>query len=362
MQRVNRDAASAVGDVSTEPPLESRTFSAAFLAQPKPFIFLESLLLAIFIGWLDYITDWELSLFIFYGFPIFLVTWVGSRNVGILFAVVSALIWHLANSPTQPYRTTQGYVLATLNRLGYFVFVALGADAMRKHREEVQARIEAMTRARRLEQEIVRVSEREQIRIGQDLHDGLCQDLAAIDCAAACLKADLDAQANPTASMASTIQEMLKSAVSEARDIARGMFPVQMDAGGLAAALSEIVARTNQLRQTSASLSLHGEVRIDDPEVGMHLYRIGQEALSNAVRHAQAQHVSIVLRQEGPRFSMTIADDGFGFASEEGGSEGMGLRTMRYRAQLIGGEFEVTSESSGGTIVRCTVEFAKACR
>ncbi len=333
------------------------TLRAAFFAQPSPLIHFEALLLAAFIGWLDYITDWEMSLFVFYAFPIFLVAWVGSRNVGILFAIVCALIWHFANASTQPYRTTEGYVLAIFNRLGFFVFVALGGEAMRKHREESQAHIEALTRARQLEQEIVRVSEREQIRIGQDLHDGLCQDLAAIDCAAACLKADLDAQSNPTASMAFTIQEMVRSAVSEARDIARGIFPVQMDAGGLAAALSEMVARTNQLRQTAANFAVNGEIRIDDPEVAMHLYRIGQEALSNAVRHAQAEHVSIVLSQEGPRLSMTIADDGCGFTAESRSGEGMGLRTMRYRAQLIGADFDVASESSGGTIVRCSVEF-----
>jgi signal transduction histidine kinase len=358
MAKVSSEPESAVDGVAHGSSVGTRTFRDAFFTQPNSFIYWEMLLLALFIGWLDYITDWELSLFIFYAFPIFLVTWVGGRNVGILFALGAALIWHLANSGTQPYRTTQGYALATLNRLGYFIFVALGAEAMRKHREEVQARIEALTRARELEQEIVRVSEREQIRIGQDLHDGLCQNLAAIDCAAACLKADLDAQASPTASMASTIQDMVKSAVTEARDIARGIFPVQMDAGGLAAALSEVVARTNQLRLTSASFAINGDIQIADPEVAMHLYRIGQEALSNAARHAQAEHVSIVLSQEGSRLSMTIADDGRGFTPEASGGDGMGLRTMRYRAQLIGAEFEVASESSGGTIVRCTVDFS----
>jgi signal transduction histidine kinase len=86
--------------------------------------------------------------------------------------------------------------------------VAIGGAALRNQREEVRARMGAMMRAWVLEQEIVKVSEREQMRIGQDLHDGLCQYLAAVDCAAACLKADLKARALPEAAAAGAIQPM----------------------------------------------------------------------------------------------------------------------------------------------------------
>lgn len=336
------------------------TFRAAFLAQPKPLIYAEALVITLAIGWLDYITDWELSLFVFYAVPILMVVWLGDKRAGFVFAIVCAVVWHFANTDMQPYKTTIGYILAVLNRLAFFIFVAIGGTAMRVQREETRARLEAMTRARELEQEIVRVSEREQMRIGQDLHDGLCQNLVAIDCAAACLKADLDAQANPQAKAASLIQRMLKDAVVEARSLARGIFPVQVDAEGLAAALEELAATSNQLRQASVTVATHGNIHIADPQVAMHLYRIAREALSNALRHAQADHVTINLRRDGSRLVMTIADDGCGFAPDCPNKTGMGLQTMRYRAQLIGAGLEVLSESTGGSIVRCTVEMPRA--
>lgn len=329
------------------------------LALPKQWLVSASITLIAVIGWLDYVTEFGLSFFIFYGVPIFVIGWLGLRNTAIVIALASGLIWYLANLPTQPYETHQAYIWASANRAAYFVFVAIGGAAIRAQREESRAKIEALTRARELEQEIVRVSEREQMRIGQDLHDGLCQNLVAIDCAAACLKADLEAQASPGAGMAAVIQKMLRDCVVEARKVARGIFPVQVDAAGLSAALHELVATTNQLRQTSATFETHGEIRIENPEVAMHLYRIAQEALSNALRHAGAGSVTIDLSQHGSRLTMTIADDGCGFGSREQTSAGMGLNTMRYRAQQLGADLAIVSDSAGGTMVRCALDLSK---
>ena len=108
--------------------------------------------------------------------------------------------------------------------MAYFLFVAIGGAAMKAQREEMRARLEAMVRARELEQEIVRVSEHEQMRIGQDLHDGLCQNLVAIDCALACLKSDLEGKRLPETEAAEVIRRMLKEAFVEARSLARGIF------------------------------------------------------------------------------------------------------------------------------------------
>lgn len=326
------------------------------LEWPKWVVFSVSIGLILGIGWLDYMSEFGLSFFIFYGVPIFTIGWIGHRRSAVIIAAISGVIWYAANLPTQPYLTHEAYLWASINRAAYFIFVAIGGAAMRAQRDESRARLEALTRTRELEQEIVRVSEREQLRIGQDLHDGLCQSLAAIDCAAACLKADLDLRRSPESGMAGTIQKMLKEAVVEARKVARGIFPVQVDTAGLSVALDELVSTTNRLRQTSATFEARGEIQVPDPRVAMNLYRIAQEALSNAVRHAGAEHVSIDLCQDGQRLALTIADDGCGFAPNMPGNRGMGLRTMRYRAQLIGAEFDISSESHGGTVVRCTVE------
>jgi signal transduction histidine kinase len=339
------------------------TFSAVLAPPRKPWLFLEALTLLLIIGFLDYLTAWELSLFVFYAAPIVLVAWHADRRTALLLAALCGWIWYLANIHSHPYATHEGYVWATLNRLVYFIFVAVGAVALRLQREETQARLESLTRTRELEREIVQATEREQIRIGQDLHDGLCQTLVAIDCAAACLKADLKARDLPEAQAAEDIQQMLQRSVIEARSLARGIFPVQMEAQGLATAIEELVETTNRFRRNGIICNVEGEVRIADPKVAMHLYRIAQEALSNALRHARAAKVFVRLSEADGILRLCIADDGCGMPPEgPAETDGMGLRTIRYRAQLIGAELEVIPNPTGGTMVNCSLPLSHARR
>jgi len=326
-----------------------------FPTQPKAVIALEAFALAVAIGYIDYLTAWETSLFVFYAAPILFVTWYGDRRSGVRFAILSAAIWFVANYEANPYETSEGYAWATINRGVYFVFVAIGCTAMRVQREENRAKIEAMTRTRELEQELVRASEREQMRIGQDLHDGVCQSLAAIDCATECLKVELERAALPQASSAVVIQKMLRETMVEARSLARGLFPVQMDIQGLPAAIDELVATTNRLRQTTVSFTTHGELHLENRETAMHLHRIAQEALSNAVRHAHATQITIDLEDDGRTLVLTIDDNGRGLSAMDKSGAGMGLRTMRYRAQVIGACLDVSSKPSGGTTICCTL-------
>jgi signal transduction histidine kinase len=329
----------------------------ALRAQPQALLFIEALILVAVIGMLDSIGGWDVSLFLFYAAPILLVVWFGNRRLAILCAITCGVVWYWAKMDSHPYGTIQAYAWATVNRMASFLFVAIGGTAMKRQREENRARIEAMMHARELEQEIVRVSEHEQMRIGQELHDGLCQNLAAIDCAAACLKADLQAKSLPEAEAADDIQKMLKDAVVEARDLARGIFPVQMDSEGLPAALEELVATTNRVRPMVTTLEVRGDVRIKNPQISMHLYRIAQQALNNALTHAGASRVIIRLHWEASQMVMTITDDGCGFVQHPGSpSRGMGLRTMLYRSRLIGAKLLVESKPSMGTEVRCILQ------
>lgn len=297
---------------------------------------------------------WEISLFVMYAVPIFLTVWFTNRRTGLIMACICGAVWYWANVTSHPYETSKGYFWATANRLAYFLFVAIGGSALRMHREETHARLEAMTRARALEQEIVQASEREQMRIGQDLHDGLCQSLAAIDCATACLKADLAAKSLPEVKAAEGIQEMLKQAVVEARNLARGIFPVQMDAQGLAAAIEELVENTNRLYRVCATCEVQSDLCVADPQVAMHLYRIAQEALSNAHRHSAATKIVLRLVTEDSRIHLTIEDDGCGMPPTANNG-GMGLRTISYRAHVISATFELVRGSDGGTIVHCSI-------
>jgi signal transduction histidine kinase len=333
-------------------------FSEFILAQPRWLIAIVAVSVTLAVGFFDYITTWELSLFVFYAVPIFLVAWHGSRPWAIVVALVCGVIWFFANSIDHPYVTVEGYLWATLNRAAYFVMVAFGGTAMRVQREESTARIAAIDRARELERELLRVGEREQMRIGQDLHDGVCQNLAAIGCATECLRADLEAGRVPEPRQVALIQRMLTDTVVEARSLARGIFPVQMDAEGLPAAIQELVNVTNQLRQTAIGFETRGEIRIQDPQVAMHLYRIAQESLSNAMRHSGASRVFVSLICKGPLTELAVDDDGRGLPSNGEIAVGMGLRTIRYRAQLIGARLEIATKSGGGTLVRCSIELA----
>jgi signal transduction histidine kinase len=313
------------------------------------------LLLVLFIGWLDYVTPWDVSLFIFYAFPIILAVWWSGSMAGMLIVIVSGVVWWFANETTHPFGTQLAYVWALINREFYFCIVVFAVNAVRSKQEADAARIKMLEERRQLELDIVAVSEHEQQRIGQDLHDGLCQQLAAIGCAARVLADELHAQKNLEARDAAMIEEAIQHAVLEARNLARGIFPVHVDRNGLAAALAELGQVMSRLTGVAVVAKESEEVSVDDPEVSMHLYRIAQEAVANAVRHSGAHEITINLKKTGTELELCVEDDGAGIAkvAQAQGTTGMGLRTMRYRAQTLGASLEIASKHGGGTIVRC---------
>jgi signal transduction histidine kinase len=231
---------------------------------------------------------------------------------------------------------------------------------MRSQSEARRERIEALTLAREHELEVVRAVEGERIRIGQDLHDGVCQNLAAIDCATACLREALEEGGARAPALAGKIHEYLKQTIVEARNLAHGIVPVQVEREGMISALKELVGHANFVREGSAYFESSGDIEIEDQQVALHLYRIAQEAMSNAARHANATQVAVSLCAEGAEVTLAISDDGRGFDSDPKAHRGMGLRTMRYRAKLIGGRLEIVSAPGGGTTVRCTLQRALA--
>ena len=306
------------------------------------------------VSYVDYISGWEVSLFVFYALPILLAVWYGDFATGIAVAGLSMVAWWWANKEGNPYETKGGYLWAAGSRFFYFVFVAIGGFALKKQRETDRARIAALEHARALERDIVDVSEHEQRRIGQDLHDGLCQVLAGIGCAVTMLKDDLHAKSLPEAATAEEIEGYIRDAAAEARDLARGIFPVLKDAMGLEIALEELASVARKLYHRQVIFSCPDEIQIWDPDAAMHLYRIAQEALSNAMKHAKAKEVRIILRVEGPDILLTVEDDGLGIPEHARSvSSGMGLRTMLYRSKQIGAQLDVRRGESRGTIVSC---------
>ena len=329
--------------------------SESFLKQPRSLVWAGAIFIVSVVGFIDYVTPYQLSMFVFYAFPIFFIGWYGGRRPAVAFAAVSAVVSWFANLHSHPFGNLHGYAWSVTNRMCAFLFVAFCGASMKSYREAARAQLDALERTRQLEQEIVRTSEREQMRIGQDLHDGVCQNLAAIDCATECLRADLEASGSPHSATAQVIQKLLRETIVDARNLARGIFPVHMDAEGLSTALDDLVSTTNQLRQASITFEASDNIQIKEPATAMHLYRIAQEALSNAMRHADASNVAVRLIRNGYSLTITVSDDGCGFSSTEPSSGGMGLRTMRYRANLIGAKLTVDTRPSDGTLVSCTI-------
>jgi signal transduction histidine kinase len=306
------------------------------------------------IGWLDHITGYQVTLFIFYGLPILLtVWWVGKKEVFFM-ALVSGLVWWLANMKSNPYASHLGYAWAMMNRMASLCALAFAAAELRHKHENDAARIQMLEERRQLEKDIVSVSEHEQQRIGQDLHDGICQQLAAIGCAVRVLAEDLQAQGIPAAQDASMIEGSLQQVVIEARNLAHGIFPVHVDRSGLAAALADLGRMTTRLTGIPIVVDDCADLPLDTPEVSMHLYRIAQEAVANAVKHSGAAEIRISMKLAEHGLELRVEDNGKGMpATESMRGEGMGLRTMHYRAQALHARLAIEQRSQGGTLVSC---------
>jgi signal transduction histidine kinase len=169
------------------------------------------------------------------------------------------------------------------------------------------------------------------------------------------LKQELETIAPLQAATAGMIQKLLKQTTIEARNLARGVFPTQIETDGLASAIRDFVSQKNALGDGIISFVSCGDIRVEDTQIAMHLYRITQESVNNAIRHSAAKSILVVLSQEGPCLELTISDDGRGFETVDNTVRGIGLRTMCYRAQLIGAAIAITNRPGPGAMVRCTI-------
>jgi two-component system, chemotaxis family, CheB/CheR fusion protein len=218
--------------------------------------------------------------------------------------------------------------------------------------------IEDVTERKKLEKAVLDVSEAEQQRIGRDLHDGLGQQLTGIGFMSESLEDRLAAKAfSEAAALAAKVTARVKEAVVQTRDLAKGLFPVELKSHGIVTVLQKLGLNTEKLFRIVCSFK-GDTLQIRDESVARHLYRIAQEAVFNAVKHSWGKHIQIRLTKTRDRLTLTIQDDGVGINVSKVNDSDMGLHIMRYRASVIGGTLDIRRDPRGGTIVTCVVENA----
>lgn len=332
-------------------------FVTAFQRQPPAWIFAEAAILLLPIARYDYSTGYQVSLSILYCVPIFIVAWCCDRKSGVLMALMAGITWWWADVQAgHPYLRSWMEAWEVFVRCGFFLITAIGASSVKQQRVASASRIALLEYSQRLEREIISISEREQERIGQDLHDGICQTLAALSCSAASLKSDLEGRhLAAEARVADDLAGFLRDAVVQTRNLARGLVPVQMDEAGLESALEELTSSATRLLGIRCVYESGGAPVIRDNVVAMHLYRIAQEAINNATKHGRAASVLVSLVEDEKATTLRIADDGAGISKTAAESNGMGLGLMSYRARLVGGELKIEEPPSGGTVISCEI-------
>jgi PAS domain S-box-containing protein len=238
-----------------------------------------------------------------------------------------------------------------LGRDGNFIEAEV---SLRDHGGEIFGFVHDISEQRRLEREVLEVAMEERHQFGRELHDGLGQQLTALEMMTHALACELKTAAPKQATTAWDIARSIRRAVTQTRELAHGLSPVAEEGEGLMQALQEL-ARMTTATGTSCEFACERPVKINDTAVAGHLYRIAQEAVTNALKHAKATQIQIRLENQGPNIELSIEDNGKGFPQKKSSKGGMGLQVMHHRSRLIGGHLTLHSIAGKGVRVVCSV-------
>lgn len=211
-----------------------------------------------------------------------------------------------------------------------------------------------------LETAVLSISEQEQQRIGQDLHDGLCQYLTGLKFRSTLLEQKLKKLKIGEADDARMIESLLSQAIEHARHLARGLNPIRLEADGLVIALRELATSVTSLFGVRCTFLCPSPIPSVDQTRSVHLFRIAQEATSNAVKHGRATTIIIQLNYQAANLQLTIEDDGTGLTQKIKDHRGTGMYIMNYRARTIGATLEITPGANGGVTVTCSLPSEKS--
>jgi two-component system sensor kinase FixL len=274
----------------------------------------------------------------------------------------------------QPYRREHDDYIGNYHQTGKRKIIGIGRDVTGKRKDgstfpmylavsEVNVNgqrlytgiIRDITEQRRLEQEVLRISEHERHRIGQDLHDGLGQMLTGISLINKNIAQSLKEEGHPLAGEVHEITKLLKEADEFARSLSRGLIPVEFDDQGLNAALERLIKNAERLLDIKCRFISANNIKFEDSTSLIHLYRIAQEATSNAVKHGNASEVQLTLEANEERLILKIEDNGSGFPDDWDKQKGLGVRIMSFRSRLVGANLEIENSTLGGAAIIITL-------
>jgi len=220
--------------------------------------------------------------------------------------------------------------------------------------DEVFGFVHDISGQRRLEREVLSISEEERGRFGRELHDGLGQQLTAIEVMIHTLRRDLQQDRSSRVTTADEISKYVRSSITQTRRLAHGLAPITLEENGLAAALSDL-ASMSAAAGLPCDCQVNASIVVGDSTAATHLYRIAQEALNNSLKHANASRITLSLKERGDGVELSIADNGIGMQKRTGRKAGMGLEIMQHRARLIGGQITVRSVRGKGVTIVCSI-------
>ena len=221
------------------------------------------------------------------------------------------------------------------------------------HLQRFTGFVRDVSRRKQLQREVLEAASAEQRRIGQELHDGIGQELTGLRYMANALSQMVTETQSPEAELVAKIDNALKTALKHVREMSRGLIPFTVNAGGLSAALHDLASRSSQTFGIECTFDSDRPILVSTDLIASQLYRIAQEAVVNAVKHGHATHVTIGLRGIDEKLQLEIIDDGMGIDNPNYQDAGVGVRIMQYRADVIGGNVQIMPASPHGTRVIC---------
>ena len=314
------------------------------------------------LGGLGLIVGPQLSTSFLYLLPLLLITRVNGFRAGAVAAAFAAVVWlatELRGSSGFSHPFTPYWNMSM--RLGTFL-VAVGLVAATKSmNEHLESRVKERTSAlerqmaetRELEKALLEVGDRERAAVGQDLHDGLCQQLVGVAFCANMLKDEAGNRDSDLVPEASRIADLLDEAITQARNLARGLYPVRLLTEGLEMAVLEMATTMTNRYGIPCDVDCPRPLPHLTENTAIQIYRIIQEAVANAAKHGKPNRIVIRLSFHDQMLSIEVVDNGMGVAATAGNPTGMGLSIMGYRARMVGAGFHLRENEPTGTRVEC---------